>query len=101
MQGKESIDLDDLLLCLSGKPLDNGRTLSECNVRPQSSLELLPRLRGGMRLQFTNANGKQIVINFENSDTELTLSRKFLIGQQLAVTHSLNCAPDHPHPFVV
>ena len=87
MQDKHRIDLDDdLVLCLSGKPLDDGRTLSECDVRPQSSLQLLPRLRGGMRLEFTDRKGKKIVVNIEDSDTELNLDRKLLCVQQLKTT---------------
>ena len=78
MQNKDCIDLDDHVMLCSGKPLDNGRTLSECNVRPQSSLELLPRLRGGMRLEFTNQYGIKKFRDFDASDTKLDLSGKFL-----------------------
>ena len=85
MQHKDRIDLGDQVLCLSSKPLDNGRTLSECNVRSQSSLELLPRLRGGMQLKITKDNGKKINVNIESSDTEVSLHGNFL-SQTLTIT---------------
>ena len=76
IQDRACIDPDDHALFFSGKPLDNARTLAECNVRPQSSLELLPRLRGGMQLKITNAEGKKIVVKVEDSDTRLDLRGK-------------------------
>ena len=76
IQDRACIDLDDHALFFSGKPLDNARTLAECDVRPQSSLELLPRLRGGMRLELRNAEGKKIIVNVEDSGTTLSLHSK-------------------------
>ena len=83
MQDKDRMDLHDHVLCLSGKPLDNGRTLSECNVRPQSSLELLPRLRGGMQLEITTHFGDNIIV--KASDTHVHVYSKFLC-QKPAIT---------------
>ena len=45
-------------LVLAGKPLQNDRTLAEYNVRPQSSLQLLLRLRGGMKIDVPTLKGK-------------------------------------------
>ena len=90
IQDKDRIDLDDQVLCLSGKPLDNSRTLSECNVRPHSSLELRPRLRGGMRLEITDNNGKKFDVNIEASDTELNLSSKFLRQKPIMISPVLH-----------
>ena len=85
MQDKDGIDLDDHVLCLSGKPLADGRTLSECNVRPQSSLELRPRLRGGMRLEITDETGKKLAVDIKASDTEIHFPGKFL-SQKSTIT---------------
>ena len=82
IQDRECLDSDDHALFFSGKPLDNARTLAECNVRPQSSLELLPRLRGGMQLELTNDKGKKIVRNVEGSGTILNLSGKSQTSNQ-------------------
>ena len=45
-------------LVLAGKPLQNDCTLAEYNVRPQSSLQLLLRLRGGMEIDVPTRDGK-------------------------------------------
>ena len=75
IQDKEDIALDDHVLFFRGKALNNSRTLTECKVRRQSWLALLPRLRGGMSLELTNDEGKKIAVNVELSDTELNLQR--------------------------
>ena len=77
IQEKELIGLDKYQLIFAGKPLESGRTLAEYNVRPQSSLELVPRVRGGMRLKITDKFGKKITLDVKASDTEFKLSGQF------------------------
>ena len=49
---KEHIYPETHYLVFAGKTLQNDRTLSECNVRSQSLIRLVPHLLGG-----TNENG--------------------------------------------
>ena len=70
---KERVGSDDFWLSFAGKPLEDGRTLVECNVRPRSLLELVPRVRGGMKLEITNVNGDKLEIEVNTSKTKLNL----------------------------
>jgi hypothetical protein len=45
---KTSIPADAQRLIFEGRPLLLGRTLSDYNIRPESTISLLLRLRGGM-----------------------------------------------------
>ena len=43
IQDKEGIPQDHQILIFAGKPLINSHTLSDCKIRKESSLHLLPR----------------------------------------------------------
>ena len=58
---KTNIPLETQHLVFAGKPLQNDRTLAEYNVRPQSSIQLVLRLRGGMQIDVPTSTGKVTV----------------------------------------
>lgn len=47
IQGKEDIPVDQQRLIFGGTQLDDGKTLSHYNVENQSTIQLVPRIRGG------------------------------------------------------
>ena len=66
---KEGTLPDQQRLIFNGKQLEDGQTLRDYNILKESTLHLVPRLRGEMQIFVKTLTGKTIPLEVESSDT--------------------------------
>ena len=69
IENGEGIPPDQQQLILNSQHLEDSCTLSDYNVQKESTLYLVPRLRGGMQIFVKTLTGKIIPLEIEASDT--------------------------------
>lgn len=72
----EGIPESEQRLVFAGKHLEDSRAISDYNIRQESTIYLLLRLRGGMQIFVKTLTGKTMTVNMEGTDSIASLKEK-------------------------
>jgi ubiquitin C len=83
LMGKEGHLFDQMRFTYAGKELEEWRTLADYNIQRDSTLQMLPRLRGGFQIQVRTLTNTRAVLNVESVTTVDEL--KFMIENEFGL----------------
>ncbi|XP_078410464.1 polyubiquitin-B-like isoform X2 [Cetorhinus maximus] len=85
VQRQEGVPASQQRLVCEGKQLEDGRTLADYNIQPESTIFLMLRLRGGMRLRVKFMTGEVIELDIDPSIQVSALKK--MIYERTKVSH--------------